>query len=223
MNTLRWMRAVVVVGLGLAVLGWGAAQPARAQGGPEEEFDFQKAMREIDELMRRAEESLIESIRTGRSSDEGERARRKIDELLKSHQQSGAKIIEKINEIIEKAPRSGGGGGGSGQMPPPDGGDPKGRDRDDRKVTDRDPRNRGEGGKDPKNGRENEPDPKAEDAEPPAKDPKEKAKIDLAKEWLAQLPPTLRSRVLNGDFEEIPEKYRPIIEAYFKKLAEMDR
>ncbi len=220
-------RNLIIGTLLTAILLLVAAPVAIAQdeggGGPEvEKFDFKKAMKEIDELMRQAEESLIESVRSGRKAAEGDAAAKKIDELLKSHGEKGDSIVKMINKIIKNAPRGGGGGGGSGQ-PPPDGkSDPKnGGKRDDRSVKDRDPRN--SSNRNPKDGDESKAESEKEKGANPPDGAKEKPKAIDPSQWIAQLPPRLRDKVRSGNFEDVPEKYRPIIEAYFKKLAEIEK
>ena len=38
--------------------------------------------------------------------------------------------------------------------------------------------------------------------------------------WQARLPPSVAREVLEAPREEVPEEYRPLVEAYFRSLAE---
>jgi hypothetical protein len=216
------VRACIVV-LGLLALG----VPAVAQEGPAEgeKFDIEKAMREIDRLLGEAEDRLLESARGEPSAEAaGEAAReasKKIEELLRGGREKGDRIVDGINHILDNLPRGSGGGGGQ-QQPQPDKQDGQKRDQQESQdLRDRDPRNSREG--DPRNG-EKEPDPQSakENAKPPPDEAKEKAEVDPSREWLPRLPDKVREARVNGNFEEIPEKYRSLIEAWTKKLSDLD-
>jgi len=194
--------------------------PVFAQdGGAEEQFDIEEAMRRIHRMMGKAEESLLESAKRRDAAETGQETVKEIEKLLKGHQSQGKGIVEKINELLDNLPRQQGGGGGADQQPQ----DPKQEPKPEPETgtDDKDPENSRKG--DPKDGKEDKEDPEQKLADkPPPDEEKSKAPVDLSKEWLKGLPPQLRQDVLNGNFERVPEKYRKLIEAWTKKMARID-
>ena len=214
-----WLAVAIVLGL------FGGQALAQAPGGEEEEFDVKKAMEEVARLLKESEKLLVESI-SPRETDSPEEAAERaeevakaIEKLLKQSQESGAAAADKMKEILEKAPQSGGGGGSGEQEQPSEGEDAK-RKEQEKNVDERDPMNSGEQDQ-PTNGEENEkePDsaaktPESETEKPPEPDPNE--------EWLRRLPEKIRLAYKNGEWNRIPEKYRRLIEAYTKRMAEIE-
>jgi hypothetical protein len=41
--------------------------------------------------------------------------------------------------------------------------------------------------------------------------------------WLADLPPEVRRRIVDGDFESVPERYRDLMRRYQRWLAEQSK
>jgi hypothetical protein len=217
---------ILIATLSIAVLvGTASAQGGPQPGGGEEKFDIEAALKKVYKLMREAEKSLTESLDSEKSAEDaaeaGRKAKEEIDKLLGSGREKGKEIVDTINEILENLPQQqGGGGGGHGQMPEPED-EKKQQKQDGKQVGDRDPRNS-------RDGEPESPDkqPTTDETEktkkPPPSEAKEKVEVDPTQEWLARLPPQVRQDLLNGDLDKVPEKWKPLIEAWFKKMAEIE-
>ncbi len=203
------------------------SSPVLAQGsGEEEEFDVVKAMKEVQKLLRESEELLVKAIAPrvkgdGESAAEaGEQAREAIQKLLKESRQNGESAVDKMKEIMEKAPQSGGGGGGQGEQQPKPGDEEK-QKGSEKEVGERDPKNSAKDG-DPKSGEKNKSDPQSAKKKPPESEQDKPAEPDPSKEWLGRLPSKIRQAYQNGEWDRIPEKWRKLIQEYTRKMAEIE-
>jgi len=205
-----------ITALALALLL--AASPVLAQEGgeKEEEYDVAAAMKKVAELLKASEQQIVETLKKQATAGEGaEKARQALDDLLRQGRKSGQDAVDKMTEILKKAPRRGGGGGGGSQKqqePEPN------RPGEQEKPEELDPGNSG----DPKDDQESpdEPRSKAEDPPEAKKDPP--AEPDPRKDWLALLPPELRKKYQNKNWEEIPRKWKEFLEEYARRLAELE-
>ena len=226
MNMVFTMTMMAALVLGLFAGQVLAQQPGGGGGGggEEEEFDVKKALEEVARLLGESEKLLVESIapRESATPEEAEEQARgaaeAIEKLLRQSEKSGAEAAEKMKEILEKAPQ--GGGGGSGEQEDPSQGEDEKRKQDERKVDERDPMNSGHENQ-PKDGEENKDDPSSATKKPESEkdDP---SNPDPKEDWLSRLPEKIRLAYKNGEWERIPEKYRQLIEAYTKRMAEIE-
>ena len=136
-----------------------------------------------------------------------------------------------IDRILEAAAKLGKGqsgsrGGGSQGKDPSDPGDPQQRNRMKGQEEKKDPL------QDNKPGGTGKPDSpeKAKSPEeakgktPPSTSEKRTPNArDVQGVFFAQLPAKVREAVDNGDFDQVPEKYRDIIREWTKALAEKDK
>jgi hypothetical protein len=195
---------------------------ARAQDAPPvEEFDLVKAIKQIEKLMVKAETSLLKSVAREKAAQESREAVEEIEKLLRGHEKQGKEIVDKINELLVNLPQQSGGGGGQSQPMPKSDDKKDGQKKKEKQLGDRDPQNSREGEKETKG----DPDPKDDqsNAKPPPEELKEKAEVKPDPDWLPRLPPQVREDIQNGNFESVPEKYRALVEAWMKKMAEMDK
>ena len=109
-------------------------------------------------------------------------------------------------------------GGGGGKSPPPKPEDQKQepKDKPEQQVGDRDPQNSRKGDPKPQ-------DEKEKGKKKPPEELKEKAEVKQDPDWLPRLPAQVREDVMNGNFESVPEKYRALVEAWMKKMSEIDK
>jgi hypothetical protein len=210
---MKWMTTITM----LLVL----APVASAQDAPgAEEFDIVQAFKDIEKLMGKAETSLLKSVAKEKAAEESRQAVEEIDKLLRGHEKQGKEIVDKINELLENLPTMPGGGGGGSQQPQPDE-KQDGREKQEKQVGDRDPQNSRKGEEKGKG----DPEPKDEQTrdKPPPEELKEKAEVKPEPDWLPRLPAQVREDILNGNFESVPERYRALVEAWMKKMPEMDK
>jgi hypothetical protein len=200
------------------------AAPLFAQdGGEDEKFDLEAALRRVSELLEKAEVSLIDSLKPGTDAATAKKdvaeAKRAMEEFLDDSQKTGKEAIDLMNEILEKAPR--GGGGGSGQQEEDkEKSEKEKRDAQKNRKTDQlDPGNSADR---PENARKNPTQPEKGKRKPPESETDDPSKPDPNREWLAGLPAVLRDRFQNMEWEKIPRQWQEVIEAYRKRLAEID-
>ena len=192
---------------------------AQAHGG--EKFDVEAAMKRVRELIEQTEEMLAETLRPGGSTGEataaGQETKKAMDELLKQSRTTGDEIVAAINDILEKAPRGGGGGGGDQEEQKPKPGEDEARKEQEKKLGENDPKNSAKG--EPKSGEENKEEPN-DKAEAPKAEEGDASRPNPEESWIANLPPELRLRYQNEEWEKIPPKWRDKIEKYLKRLAD---
>ncbi len=214
----RVLLAVVAILVPLAV-------PAFAQDGGEEEYDMEAALKEVTRLLTEAESLLVKALKPGGSAAEaaeaGEAAKEKIDALLRQGGEDGQKAVDKMTEILENAPQQQGQGEGQEQQQP-DSEEEKRRREQERQMQERDPKNSADG-QQPKDGQKKEGEPDPATQKPPDSGRENPSEPDPNADWLANLPEKVRQAYLNGEWEVIPPKWRELIEAYTKKVAESDR
>ncbi|HEU4394986.1 MAG TPA: hypothetical protein VFS92_05420 [Planctomycetota bacterium] len=136
--------------------------------------------------------------------------------LLRGSAAQGREIASNLDELLRQASRlggQGGGGGGGGSEPKaPGGGDDPKEPADHKK------------GEDPTSGKKtNEPPEGKQGKKPPAADREPPPEIDPKSVFFAKLPDKVREAVTNGDFDQVPEKYRDLIREWTKALSEKDK
>ena len=231
------MRTLVTPLFAVLLLG-GAAY---AQGSQREEV--KKKMEEISDLMRESEQLLIEAANSGQIFAEKNEVARKLEELLKQEKpppeaaaraqaerqrqqeelegkqqeldikltrlldgqsQSGRALVGKLEDLLRKWPPS----TEQSQRPERDSKSrqPKPRQDEQKQRQPRDPRNKLQRERD----RQRQ---KAKDRE------KQLMQQRLADAWLARLPPEEQERLRRGDFSNIPQRYRRLVERYTMNAA----
>jgi hypothetical protein len=150
---------------------------------------------------------------------------------LRGSESQGREVVAGIDELLRVAMRlaktrgAGGGGGRSSRMEEGD------EDGDSKK-----PQNRKMGREEKKDpledqakgdsGRPESPEKSSapkKDAVPPSSDAKRpRSAKEMAGVFYAKLPDKVREAVLNGDFDQVPEKYRDLIREWTKALSESD-
>jgi hypothetical protein len=136
-------------------------------------------------------------------------------EGLRGSAEQGRAIASALEELLRQAGRMGGGGGGGGS--PRDSDDPSGGGKGE------EPKKKPDDG-DPEGGEKSEKPPEAPQGKKPpssAKDPPKEE--DPRGFFLAKLPDKVKEAVLNGDFDQVPEKYRDLVAEWTKALGEKDR
>ncbi len=130
---------------------------------------------------------------------------------------------------------SGGGGGGGDPNGDPssgsDGKDPKDPNAKKGQEEKKDPLADNKGGKDgkdedpasgdPQGGKHNDRTPR-DKARPPSSEKRPPTPQELKGVFFAKLPDKVREAVLNGDFDQVPEKYRELVREWTKALAERE-
>lgn len=160
--------------------------------------ELRKMAEEGSESASQALKRLMEQAKSESSS-----ASEGVRKLLEETRQSGQGARQGIQWILDNATSQGQGGGG-GQSNKPQQGSGKPKDQ--------------QGKKEPKDGKENDqkPDPQADrpesDTEPPRSPDMER--------WLAELPPQVRRAYETQDWDSIPPKWRDILRAWTKKMAD---
>lgn len=149
-------------------------------------------------------------------------------ETLRGSSSQGRAIVQGIDEFLRIASQmssssSSSSSGGEGHEK---GGGEEGKDRNAKK--DRDPsgdplKDNQEGKGAPKDGDPSraKPDPKS-DVPPPSSEKGNPTPRDLKGVFFAKLPDTVREAVLNGDFDQVPEKYREMVREWTRALAEKE-
>jgi hypothetical protein len=144
---------------------------------------------------------------------------------LRGSAEKGREITRSIDELLLQAARMaqpGGSGGGSsrGEKEAPS----EGKQRSEKRGPEgkKDDPSSASGGDDPKHGEKDPSRPSKKGAVPPS-DPKQPPDPRDAKGvFLAKLPDKVREAVLNGDFDQVPERYRDLIREWTKTLAEKE-
>jgi len=205
----------------LVVLPLGTAF-AQEEGEKREPFDMEGAIRKVNELLKESERLLVGSLRPGASPGETaekmEAARKALDDMLGESRKSGQEASKLMGDIVKNAPRKPGGGGGDDQDHKPKD-DPKEQPGDEDEVDEKDPQNSKKGEPEPNEKQKDEP---VTDPKKPVSEKDKPADPDLAREWLATLPPEVRKAFENRDWDSIPPKWREKIRKYMKELAETD-
>lgn len=236
----QFVKSGAALGLVLTAAVFVSSTPASAQDQPEPSQDEMKAkVREIDRLMRQAEEALVASLSAAEKSKLSEQAIEKLlDEKAKSSTGKSAEELRKLAEsgseeasttlkklmqesseavsrmtvekLREMLDQAGGSSGKAGEGV--------------RKIL--------EDTKDSSQGviesiqwvldqakakQEQQPPKKEEPKKPqsktePPKDPKGEI-------WVAQLPPQIRKAYESQDWDSIPPKWRAVLRAWTKKMA----
>lgn len=143
----------------------------------------------------------------------GEDIRRRMEEILKTTEQTGGAIPKELEELVRMIPRQSGSGQGG---PPPPPGEPRKPGEAPK------PEDGMEGEKDePKD--ETKPDKQPEDQRGSKKPPEDETgpkRTDDAPPWLLELPEEARRTITGGSIDKVPERYRALVERYQKWLAE---
>lgn len=132
--------------------------------------------------------------------------------------------MEGIDELLKQAAKCGGqGGGGPSSGSPTDG--QQGKDRSGKKGPDekKDPLkdNDPSGQNKPESGQKSPTQPKGP-VPPPSSEKIPPSKKDIQNVFFAKLPDKVREAVLNGDFDQVPEKYRDLIREWTKAMGKKD-
>ncbi len=159
--------------------------------------------------------------------DSGEGGASESESLRRTAEQ-GQAVVEGINKIIETARKlgsdrkgsSGSASGSGGEKDPQE--SPQNSRKDQEKKKDPLKDNKPEGGQPDKPDKPKNPnDVKgATPPDPPKKSPPPPK--DLLGVFSAKLPDKVREAIENGDFDQIPEKYRDLIREWTKALSEQD-
>jgi hypothetical protein len=143
----------------------------------------------------------------------GEEVRKRIEELLKTTQQSGGAIPKEIEELIKMIPIQ-----ISENQDQPDDDPKKNQEGEARKSRDQ----RAPDGKDPKSPDKTEDPakkPYTSDSKPPEGDKGDPPKNEMPP-WIVGLPPEQQRKIMNGDTKDVPPEYRALVERYIKWLNE---
>jgi hypothetical protein len=226
-----------VVGPCLAAVMLVAAFAPFASAQPEDDprADLQELVRQIRRNMVEVEKDLDRVA--GKDAREDARAtKEKLDELVQDMKDRGAQITKDIDAFIKSLPPegAGGGGGGGGQSQPgqqPDGqkGQSQARSRDRNKPENQgQPKPKDEPGR-PQSGKKEDdtarnPKDGHNRTSPPRPD-EEKLKaqhLDIEGRW-GMLPPELRQKLQDRNFQEFTPEYQEEIKAYYRKLGSLAR
>ncbi len=138
----------------------------------------------------------------------------------------GRSIVKSMDDLLKIAAQSStssGGGGDPSGSGSSGGGEGKDRsakkDQEEKKDPLKDNKKAGDG--DPEKG-EHVKDPPKKPVDPPKSDRQKPKPQDMKGVFLARLPDKVREAVLNGDFDQVPEKYRELVREWTKALSEKD-
>jgi len=134
-------------------------------------------------------------------------------EALRKSAEQGQAISSSLDELLRLAGQMGGGGGGGGRESSPQESDGEGK-KDPKKPDQGDPES-GEKSKQPPEETKGKRPPTSEKDPPKTEDPREY--------FFAKLPDKVKEAILNGDFDQVPEKYRDLVAEWTKALGEKDR
>lgn len=171
----------------------------------------------------------------GSQGDAGEAARKELEEALRRLSSDGAAIPIEIERLVQMIPLTEGGEGSPSGPPQPNDGKsgemPDAKSRDERRSpaereaaerAERDKQRREQGEK-PESGGRSDKDPPpgstGQDNDPSGPQRPD----DGAQDWRASLPAELRDAAAGGRWEQIPERYRALIERYWRWIEERRR
>src|SRR5258706_389239 len=228
-----------------------AGGPVTPPVGPDPMQEIKEASLRISKALKENEEALTKPVRgekgdpkpvdiqlppkdgsppppqdQGSSGGEG-----KEGEALRKSAEQGKEVVDGINKIIETAGKLGGQrrspGSSGGEIPPSGGKDPKDpsngkKEQEKRKDPLKD--NKPEDGQKP-DSPEKPKNPQDTKGVMPPDSPKKNPPPpkDSKNVFLARLPDKVREAIENGDFDQIPEKYRDLIREWTKALSEQDK
>lgn len=144
----------------------------------------------------------------GGAGEAGEKAKRAVEELIRTTQTTGGTIPAELETLLRMIPTQGGGGGGGGDPSA----DAEGRKEMGEQPDPKDERKSPE--KDPSDGN-----PKPGEQPPPEAE-KGRSPPDAPPAWWTSLPDSVRQAIVSGRTEDVPPRYRSRIQAYRKWLAE---
>ena len=199
---------------------------------------IRSAMKEIDALL--LEGAAPENAEAAIAAN-----RKRIEELLDQTEQKSKAVVQNIEELIKlgKPQQS----GGQGQQPPPDskdkqnqqGKDQSGKPRDKSQERDELPQQPEQDGKQPQDPQQKEdPQPKGDpkdgkadpsegeqrdaDRPPPLGATGEFERTDLSGRW-GMLPSKEAEDLQRRSADEFPQRYRPWMELYFRRMSRLPR
>ena len=139
--------------------------------------------------------------------------------------------MDGINKIIETAGKLGTGNGGSGsgnrgreeEKEDKDGQKQRNAKKDQEEKKDPLGDQKGSKGKEPDSPEKAKGKDPPENAKPPAAPKRPAAPKNALDVFYAKLPDKVREAVLNGDFDQVPEKYRDLVREWSNALAEKEK
>jgi hypothetical protein len=168
-----------------------------AAGGSKEAKDtLDRLMRAADGEAKQAVEKMDKVLGGGAGASGG--AGTGIRELIEKVRGEGKGASDGIRWLLEKTVKQGGKGGGGGGHDPQE----KKPDAEDPKKPDQKPE---------------KPDEKPQSRPPSKTEPPKNPEFE---QWLAELPPQVRKAYDSQDWDSIPPKWREMLRAWTKKMAE---
>ena len=240
------IRAALLAAALLLAVPAGRAFAEGEEGGESIEQQVKAQIDKIIKLMRENEKALLDASRgSGKKPDgvevkppdtaamesgtppageppplRGEEVRKRLDELLKTSQGSGAAIPNELEALVKMIPVTGGQGQGQGQQGEPD---PKPGTSGSTEPRDANRPDKPEAAKDPKEASKPE-NPAQKPGERGSTKPPDGEKSDPTGNddppWLVNLPEEYRRMITSGDTEKVPPRYRHLVEDYAKWLAD---
>jgi len=225
--------------------GLGGVAPAQT-AEPDAEKARQLILR-IRSSMRQIDRLLLEGAGAAAAEAELAANQKRIDELLQQGEQQSGGVVEAIDELIELGKQQQGQSGQSGGPPPPGAppsGDPQGKDQSGRRRSkSQDPQELPQqGGQDDRPEGETPDEESAEQPRPAGQPQDGKAdptkgeqreggqpppgatgefeRTDLAGRW-GMLPPKEAEELQRRSAEEFPQRYRPWMELYFRRMSRL--
>jgi hypothetical protein len=151
---------------------------------------------------------------------------------LRGSEEHGKGVVEGIDELLKiaakmsKSPGPGSGGGKSSQPTesddPNDSGKPKNEKKGPEDKGDSLKDNKPDGNGKPESG-EKSKSPADKKGQVPPSTPRRPTAQEMKGIFLAKLPDKVREAVENGDFDQVPEKYRDLIREWTKALSNADK
>jgi len=234
MKSARWLFTAVLAGSFMVMLASANAQDEDEQRARQLIEQIKKDMEQIDRMLMQVDGDGAATAED--ASERLEDVQRNIEELLNQVRDDQLQVVENIEELVRltKYSQSQGGGGGGEEPPPSNGeqqknrersgdpevedlkyqGQPKPRDQDQQQGDQQ------QGGQEPKDGRPESGEGEQEvGAKRPPGETGEFQQEDVSGRW-GSLPPKAQNSISPASWERMPEKYRRIIEDYYRRSNE---
>lgn len=239
--------AGTLAGTGLLLAAAPAAHAEGEEGGPSIEEQIKEQMKKVIQLMKENEQAILEASRgsgkkpegvqvtpppdegsatkpppegsTGKKPEgeappaKGQDIQKRMDELIKSTQSGGGMIPQELEQLIRMIPKGKCQGCGTGD------GEPQSSSRKRDLPNPDDPMGKKDKDGEPKDPRKNPEDARGGNKPPPESE-KEKSRQPEVPSWMAELPEEARRAIIGGDTENVPDRYRGLIERYHKWIAD---
>lgn len=229
---MKTLRNACLLALSLVLLGGSLRAQSEDDARARELIaKIKKEMSDIDKLLLQADKSAPAEVQ-----QQLEEVSKNIEELLQGVQQQQLSVVSNIEELVKLTKYSQSSQGqGQGQKDPKDqgGNQPKNRERE--RDGDVDELQKQEGGqeqpegqqpkdgKQPESGAEDDSQPEQRDGEaPPPGEKGEFKREDTSGRW-GNLPPKEAELLMRHHADQFPEKYRLLLEQYYRRSAEKEK